>query len=147
MPKRIQLSRRRDWRLPPGAVKVDRTTRFGNPYRIHERVNLKQMKRWGWNFSPSGRKCVCHSSAEAVARFHHALLWDEAIHDFLRKELGGRDLACWCSPDQPCHADVLMEIANSDPSDIRAMHDEIDQTIMKETARIIASAPRYDEGR
>jgi hypothetical protein len=30
----------------------------------------------------------------------------------IRAELGGRDLACWCALDQPCHADVLLEIAN-----------------------------------
>lgn len=32
--------------------------------------------------------------------------------DEIRAELAGRDLACWCPPDQPCHADVLLEIAN-----------------------------------
>lgn len=30
----------------------------------------------------------------------------------LRDELGGRDLVCWCRLDQPCHADVLLELAN-----------------------------------
>jgi hypothetical protein len=30
----------------------------------------------------------------------------------VRRELKGRDLACWCKPDEPCHADVLLEIAN-----------------------------------
>lgn len=29
-----------------------------------------------------------------------------------RAELVGRDLACWCPLDQPCHADVLLELAN-----------------------------------
>lgn len=28
-------------------------------------------------------------------------------------ELCGRDLACWCPSDQPCHADVLLELANA----------------------------------
>jgi hypothetical protein len=28
-------------------------------------------------------------------------------------ELRGKDLACWCALDQPCHADVLLEIANA----------------------------------
>ena len=28
------------------------------------------------------------------------------------RELGGHDLACWCPLDQPCHADVLLELAN-----------------------------------
>ena len=30
----------------------------------------------------------------------------------LIRALKGRDLACWCPLDQPCHADVLLEIAN-----------------------------------
>lgn len=30
----------------------------------------------------------------------------------VQRELRGRDLACWCPLDQPCHADVLLEIAN-----------------------------------
>lgn len=28
-------------------------------------------------------------------------------------ELEGKDLACWCPLDQPCHADVLLELANN----------------------------------
>ena len=32
----------------------------------------------------------------------------------IRRELSGRDLACWCPVDQPCHADVLLELANSE---------------------------------
>jgi hypothetical protein len=31
-----------------------------------------------------------------------------------RAELAGRDLACWCPLDQPCHADVLLELARGD---------------------------------
>jgi hypothetical protein len=34
--------------------------------------------------------------------------WERTIRDGLR----GHDLCCWCSLDQPCHADVLLEIAN-----------------------------------
>ncbi len=32
--------------------------------------------------------------------------------DDVRRELAGRDLACWCPLDGPCHADVLLEVAN-----------------------------------
>jgi Domain of unknown function (DUF4326) len=32
--------------------------------------------------------------------------------DEIQRDLAGRDLACWCPLDQPCHADVLLEIAN-----------------------------------
>lgn len=34
----------------------------------------------------------------------------------IRRELGGKDLMCWCPPELPCHADVLLEIANGEPS-------------------------------
>ena len=30
----------------------------------------------------------------------------------LRRDLAGKDLACWCPLDRPCHADVLLELAN-----------------------------------
>lgn len=36
MPTRIQLRRTKGWRMPAGAVKVDRTTAFGNPWRVGE---------------------------------------------------------------------------------------------------------------
>lgn len=29
----------------------------------------------------------------------------------IQRELAGKDLACWCPLDQPCHADVLLRIA------------------------------------
>lgn len=35
-----------------------------------------------------------------------------AAVDDIRRELAGRDLACWCPPG-PCHADVLLELANT----------------------------------
>ncbi|MBO0882015.1 MAG: DUF4326 domain-containing protein, partial [Mycobacterium sp.] len=41
---------------------------------------------------------------------------DDDIPDYprdqIRAELRGHDLACWCPLEQPCHADVLLAIAN-----------------------------------
>ena len=34
-------------------------------------------------------------------------------HVTIRTELAGYNLACWCKPGTPCHADVLVELANS----------------------------------
>lgn len=31
-------------------------------------------------------------------------------------ELRGKNLACWCRMGESCHADVLLEMANADPS-------------------------------
>jgi hypothetical protein len=47
------------------------------------------------------------AQAFAVKRFHVHMFrqWDLT-------ELAGHDLACWCPLDQPCHADVLLELAN-----------------------------------
>jgi hypothetical protein len=142
MPKRVQLSRAKGFKLPFRTVKVDRTTRFGNPYRIGESVDMKQVRKWGWNLSPEGRKHVCADAAEAVAKFSHALFWDVAIHDFVRNELAGKDLACWCPLDQPCHADALLRIANTDAGEVRAAQDFIDDKIMTEAEAVMQMPTR-----
>lgn len=33
--------------------------------------------------------------------------------EIIKQELRGKNLACWCAPDTPCHADILLEIANA----------------------------------
>lgn len=116
--------------MPENTVKVDRSTRFGNPYRIGAPVDAALVQRWGWQFSPSGLLHVCENADEAVSRFEHCLLWDEAIHDFVRKQLGGRNLACWCPHDQACHRDSLLWLANSTPAQVHALHKVIDDEIM-----------------
>ena len=37
----------------------------------------------------------------------------DGLREAIRTELAGKDLACWCPPGQPCHADALLQIANS----------------------------------
>lgn len=43
-------------------------------------------------------------------------LWygSESYVEQIRRELAGKDLMCWCPLDMPCHADVLLEIANGE---------------------------------
>jgi hypothetical protein len=36
--------------------------------------------------------------------------------DMIRAELAGKTLVCWCKPEHPCHADVLLAIANGEVS-------------------------------
>jgi uncharacterized protein DUF4326 len=91
-PRRLKLSRQKGARLPKGAVVVARPTKWGNPYRPDKVTR-----------------------AEAVANYRRDLLAGKlkiSVAD-ARRELKGRDLACWCSLDGPCHADVLIEIANA----------------------------------
>jgi hypothetical protein len=93
MPKRIRLQRTRGWRKPTDAVVVARPTRWGNPYRI----------------GIDGDRLQC------VEKFREALTEGRlgfTVMD-VRRELAGRDLACWCPEDGPCHANVLIEYASS----------------------------------
>lgn len=90
MPERLRRSRVKGARLPEHAVVVTRPTKWGNPHPLE-----------------LGRE-------EAVARYREDLLGGKlaiSVAD-VEAELAGRDLACYCPLDAPCHADVLLEIAN-----------------------------------
>lgn len=103
-PVRITLSRERGWKMPPNTVKVDRSTKFGNPYRA----------------GVAGYNCLRGShmpetTEEAVAMFREDLKpLDIAI---IKAELAGKNLACWCKQGAPCHADVLLDLANTKSSE------------------------------
>ncbi len=137
-PIRVQLSRAKGFRLQSHShalnglpcARVDRATIFGNPYVIGKPVDRRLIVKWGWNFSADGFHVECKDAVEAVAHFRHALLWDGAIHDFLRSELGRHNLACWCDLGTPCHADVLMFVANSTEAEINAVHRATDDQIL-----------------
>lgn len=140
-PKRIQLSRTKGWRMPDNTIKVDRTTSFGNPYRVGLTVDPVMLRQWDWRFSPEGKDIVCGDNTEAAARFHHCLLWDGASHDLVRRHLGGKNLACWCPLDQACHADALLWLANSTPAQVNAIHAAADAQIMSYAAYLKAVRP------
>ena len=101
MVERVQLSRAKGWRIPENTVKVDRTTKWGNPYLggqdgDENRSHLVELFRLYLEGQPEGRQLAQDA----------------------RKELRGRNLACWCPLPTPgerdvCHAAVLLEIANS----------------------------------
>lgn len=78
--------------MPEGAVYVGRPTKWGNPHRIIN-TDTGQLDR-----------------EESVVVYDCNL--DPAIEAAARRELAGKDLVCWCPLDQPCHADVLLRIAN-----------------------------------
>ncbi len=104
MPERIQLRRSRGWRKPPGAVVVARPSRWGNPFPVGQRVD----------------GVLIRDRAHSVACYRQLMARSPDRCAAARAELAGRDLACWCpllaedGGRGPCHADVLLEIANSD---------------------------------
>jgi hypothetical protein len=101
MPERIQLQRKRGWRMPPNTLKVDRTTRWGNPMRAGEGYSAAQAVSdyRSWVTGTGGSKFYAEFGAPP------------ALAD-IKLSLAGRNLACWCRIGQPCHAEVLLEIAN-----------------------------------
>lgn len=106
MPERIQLRRTKGWRKPEGAIVVARPSRWGNPYRISD-------YEADWPDADEAER-----RRMAVSDFRGLIdgRWSEdfiyPMVSAIRRELAGHDLACWCPLDQPCHADVLLELAN-----------------------------------
>lgn len=117
MPERIQLRRTKGWRKPEGAIVVTRGTDWGNPFVVGQFVKIetptpdKHARAKGEWYGCGGEM----TRAAAVAMFR---AWVELMGfaPQIRDELRGRDLACWCAIGQPCHADVLLEIANQEPT-------------------------------
>lgn len=128
MPDRVQMMRRKGWRKPDHVIYVGRPTRWGNPYVVGE----GQVKWTGiivgpgvGFYDPADQRIADVplrdglTAVEAVELYRIDLLGSLNDHhrhfDGLRdalEELRGHDLACWCSLDEPCHADVLIELAN-----------------------------------
>lgn len=122
-PIRVQLSRAKGWRMPPNTVKVTRPLRWGNSWKIGSRMLDRT----------TGKFRKVETAADAVQAFRNSVDWDPDVpwrvgslictggfgpehrnRKTIRAELRGKNLACWCKLGEPCHADVLLEIANAD---------------------------------
>ena len=96
-PIRIQRKRTKGWRMPPNTVYVGRPSGWGNPYTIELNVDA-------FSGTPTQARQVC------VDRFEDGM--SDYYLERVKVHLAGKNLACWCPLDQPCHADVLLKIAN-----------------------------------
>jgi len=109
-PRRILRRRSKGWRMPAGAIYVGRPGRYGNPFdwiMFGRAAAVDFYKRW-----LAGELTAAERAAIGVEimpldleRQRRRIL--EGV-----PELRGKDLACWCPPGEPCHADVLLELAN-----------------------------------
>lgn len=114
-PVRLQLSRHKGFNLQAlsvafnglQAVNVARPSLFGNPFLVHP--DQTPGRKWG------GGSFSVPTAADAVACFREMLSQPGERADAMRAafpELLGKNVACWCKPGDPCHADVLLEVAN-----------------------------------
>ncbi len=136
-PVRIQLARAKGWRMPPNAVKVDRSTRWGNPFDFRsseyswaalsfgcradpagrQEASVRAFREW--IDPPDGRQMLRMERQPKLAGPGGEMDLGPRIEagkapsrDEVREALRGKNLACWCKPGAPCHADVLLAMAN-----------------------------------
>lgn len=101
---RIQRRRARGWRMPEGAVVVDRSTPWGNPFVVGKDGTRAQCVRMfrlllgGW---------LCLSAGPGIPEQRASMRWIRQRVHLLRDAV----LACWCPPSAECHADVLADLA------------------------------------
>lgn len=118
MPERIRRSRTKGWRMPPNTVYVGRPTLWGNPFEVGRDGDAQYCVE-------EYRKLLTGVPVSAWPKDPERL--DAAVTfavtpELVRDQLRGKYLACWCPLDQPCHADVLLEIANNPLSLRPAVH-------------------------
>ena len=91
--------------MPPNTVYVGRPSKWGNPFIVNAGIGMV-----GWMIHSN-----IVSKEQAIEAFS---IMVEAMRKKQPNEfekvygLRGKNLACWCPLDQPCHADVLLKIAN-----------------------------------
>lgn len=117
-PSRIQLSRARGFNLQVASqnlnglscVKVDLTTKWGNPFIVGEHGTRAECV-WLFELLLGGLVCVTKNNIAEQDEYLKMARRD-------REQLRGKNLACWCPLTDshglkvPCHADILLELAN-----------------------------------
>jgi hypothetical protein len=133
-PARVQRKRSAGWRTPLDAqgrkpIYVGRGSKWGNPCT---QVRMPALDGSEWEQEGRLGKASGQSHAfvhpdksvtwhlvkdatreQAVAMYRRWLDMRPGLVEAARAELAGRDLMCWCPLDEPCHADVLLELANA----------------------------------
>lgn len=119
---RIQRKRTKGWKMPENTFYVGRPSKWGNPIRlngdcIYIDASWRRKILNPWVFYNVG-------DVEDVVYLFEKLLdgtefynkdlqyWADYFENLDLTELKGKDLACWCALDKPCHADILLKYAN-----------------------------------
>lgn len=110
-PIRVQLKRTKGYKLPDNTVCVNRGTKWGNPYKIVPRYGWYRIElRGNLVGSVSTSQNEAHKvSVDMYKKYIDILIRDKRVDISL---LRGKNLACFCSADLPCHADYLLKLSN-----------------------------------
>jgi len=117
--KRIQRKRTKGWKMPENTKFVGRPTKFGNPLKLaggvifidaSHRRNI--LDRWVfYNYGNIKDLISLYKQLWSGVIFQNKDLqyWSDRFKKLDLNELKGKNLACFCSLDSPCHADVILE--------------------------------------
>lgn len=111
-PKRIQRKRTAGWRMPENTFYVGRPGDLGNPFPVDvygQEGAVDRHRRWITGHMSTlemSQSSTCHQGEISLVTLRQ-------IVQRLICNLRGKNLACWCGPDQKCHADILLELANA----------------------------------
>lgn len=117
-PVRVQLRRTKGWRMPENTVSVARPGKFGNPFTKENAIESGYATEDTWphfvvrcfrDWLTSASGCDWWQGRQSDARL--------AMIRANLSDLHGKNLACWCALDKPCHADTLLELANPPEAD------------------------------
>jgi len=121
--KRIQRKRTKGWRMPDGVIYVGRPSMWGNPFKddnglvvipgdgklSHIQLVLGSIDELGGASKVFRDMLMDLNSHKVPAPIYRKM---RLIRDRIT-DLGGKDLACWCSLDKSCHADALIELCKT----------------------------------
>jgi len=100
-PIRVQRKRTKDWRMPDNTISVCRPGKWGNPFKVGDNSPNNYNVIINSEHAVELFKCYCDAKEEVGT-----------LNEWL-SPLKGKNLACYCPLDKPCHADVLLELANA----------------------------------
>jgi hypothetical protein len=107
-PVRIQRSRMHKQVSPNGLpiVYVGRMTKWGNPHKVGVSL-VREPEESKYDYRRM-------TADDAVKAFRETIeYWiNKHPEKYNLSELKGKNLSCWCKVGEPCHADVLLELAN-----------------------------------
>lgn len=122
-PVRVQLSRKKGWKMPENTVKVSRPGRWGNPFPVDHEGSAMHCLSLGLDGEDRTdrataavdlfRTWICGGKVNELVATFLPRFGKAPIVRHIQRDLRGKNLACWCQLDQPCHADVLLEMANA----------------------------------
>ena len=110
--------------MPKNTVYVGRPTKWGNPLQLIKGILYIDA---GYRRKIFDKWVICREYSDIDDMIHlyfHIVLgsqfinpdlqyWSDKYKQYNIKELKGKNFSCWCSLDKPCHADILLRIANS----------------------------------